>query len=51
LERAIELGPADATYHTLRAYALMALNQEDQAVAEAKRGLDLDPLSVHANGG
>jgi serine/threonine protein kinase/Tfp pilus assembly protein PilF len=50
-ERAVELGPTDATPHTMRAYALMALGRVDEALAEARRALDLDPLSVHANGG
>ncbi|MDP6580690.1 MAG: protein kinase [Vicinamibacterales bacterium] len=50
-ERAAELAPAEASHHTMRAYALTALNRIDEAVFEAGRALEFDPSSVDANGG
>jgi TolB-like protein/Tfp pilus assembly protein PilF len=49
-ERAIELNPNDAAAHNYYAFYLGAMRRNDQALAEAKRGQQADPLSSLANG-
>jgi serine/threonine-protein kinase len=46
-ERAIELNPGHALTHANYTLLLSALGHFDQAVAEAERTLELDPLSIH----
>ena len=40
---AIAVAPAHGRAHSLRAYALKALNRRDEALQEAQRGVELDP--------
>jgi TolB-like protein/tRNA A-37 threonylcarbamoyl transferase component Bud32/Tfp pilus assembly protein PilF len=46
--RAIALDPGYAVAHQLRANALVALGRPEEAVAEARRARELDPLSPSA---
>ncbi len=46
LRRATELEPNLATAHAFRAQGLEALGRDEEAIAEAKKALELDPLSV-----
>ncbi|MEO8096065.1 MAG: protein kinase [Acidobacteriota bacterium] len=46
LKRALELNPSSADAHLLYEDLLSALGRLDEATQEAKRSLDLDPLSV-----
>src|SRR6202171_306592 len=48
-KRALELNPSDAAAHVRYAGYLAAVGELDQAVAEAKRARDLDPLSLYSN--
>jgi TolB-like protein/Flp pilus assembly protein TadD len=49
-ERAIQLNPNDATaHHWLANHALSALGQSENEIAEMKRALELDPLSLIIN--
>jgi TolB-like protein/Tfp pilus assembly protein PilF len=48
-ERAIELKPNYATAHHWRMLGLLSLGRFDQAIAEGKRALELDPLSLIIN--
>ncbi len=49
-ERAIQLNPNDATaHHWLANHALSALGQSENEIAEMKRSLELDPLSLIIN--
>jgi TolB-like protein/DNA-binding winged helix-turn-helix (wHTH) protein len=43
--RALELNPNFAEAHYLHAYVLMAMQRPDEALLEAKRSSELDPLS------
>jgi serine/threonine-protein kinase len=47
--RAIEMSPDDPRPHEFYAWLLANLGRLDQAVAEAKRGRQLDPVSAEAN--
>jgi TolB-like protein/tetratricopeptide (TPR) repeat protein len=49
LERAVALNPSDATAHHDLAWALVALQRFDEAVAHMTRARDLDPVSPRAN--
>ncbi|HEY3123969.1 MAG TPA: protein kinase [Thermoanaerobaculia bacterium] len=51
LKRAIELNPGYATAHLRYANYLCSLGRFDEAVAEDKRALELDPLSLIMNHG
>jgi TolB-like protein/tetratricopeptide (TPR) repeat protein len=44
--RAISLNPGYATAHRMYAQLLMLLGRHDEALAEAQRALELDPLSL-----
>ena len=44
-KRAIELNPSYSPAHTWYAHYLAAMGRTDESVAEAKRGLELDPFS------
>jgi DNA-binding winged helix-turn-helix (wHTH) protein/tetratricopeptide (TPR) repeat protein len=44
--RALELNPGYATAHHWRSFLLAALGRHAEAVAEAERALELDPLSL-----
>jgi len=46
-ERAIELNPGHAATHLSYALILSTMGRFDQAVTEAERTLELDPLSIH----
>jgi tetratricopeptide (TPR) repeat protein len=48
-ERAIQLNPNYATAHQWSAGSLAALGQFDRAIAEGKRAVELDPLSLIIN--
>jgi len=48
-QRAIALNPNYAPAHQWRAENLAALERSDEALAEARRALDLDPLSLIMN--
>ncbi len=48
-ERALELNPSYATAHQWYAEYLRALGRHDESMAEMKRALDLDPLSLIIN--
>jgi TolB-like protein/Tfp pilus assembly protein PilF/predicted Ser/Thr protein kinase len=43
--RALELNPSNATFHADIAGFLTAMRQQDEAVAEARRAVELDPLT------
>ena len=47
--RAVELSPGNATTHQWRAYYLSAVGRHDEAVAEARRAVAADPLSLNSN--
>ena len=47
--RAVELNPAYATAYFWHATLLAALRRRDEAIAEIKRALELDPLSLPIN--
>jgi len=47
--RSIELNPGYATAHYWYSYHLSCLGKHDQALAETKQALDLDPLSYSIN--
>src|SRR5215470_17582629 len=49
IDRAIELNPNYATAHQLRAEFLSVQGRHEEAIAEAKRALELDPLSIIIN--
>ena len=44
-ERAIELNPSLAEAHHLHAYVLTAMNRMDEAIAEDRRTMELDPFA------
>ncbi|HET7106809.1 MAG TPA: winged helix-turn-helix domain-containing protein [Candidatus Acidoferrum sp.] len=44
-KRAIELNPSSAAAHTWYAHYLVAVGRPDEGVAEARKSLELDPLS------
>ncbi len=46
--RALELNPGDADSHRYFSVFLAAMGRADDAVAESRKALDLDPLSVSA---
>jgi len=46
LRRAVELNPGYATAHQRYAELLSEEGRSDEAIAEIKRALDLDPLSL-----
>jgi serine/threonine protein kinase/TolB-like protein/Tfp pilus assembly protein PilF len=48
-KRAIELGPNDPRPHGYYSWYLATMGRTDQALAEAKRGQQLDPVSLEAN--
>jgi TolB-like protein/Flp pilus assembly protein TadD len=48
-QRAIELNPAYATAHFWHALALVSMGRSEEAIAEQKRALELDPLSLIIN--
>ena len=48
--RAIELSPNNSTAHQWYAFYLLFHQQNEAAIREAARGLELDPLSLAANG-
>jgi len=49
-KRAIELNPNDATaHHLVRQRYLAALGRFEEAIAEGKRAIELDPLSTVIN--
>ena len=48
-QRAIELSPNDAEAHAMYAWFLSAVGRRDQALTEAKRAQQADPLSSLAN--
>lgn len=48
-QRAIDLNPSYSTAHMWYSYYLMALGRFDEAIAEAKRAQELDPLSLIIN--
>jgi serine/threonine protein kinase/TolB-like protein/Flp pilus assembly protein TadD len=48
-QRAIELNPAYATAHFWHALALASMGRSEEAIAEQKRALELDPLSLIIN--
>lgn len=45
-KRAVELNPTYAPAHQWYGYNLLAMGRQDQAIAEMKRALELDPLSL-----
>jgi tetratricopeptide (TPR) repeat protein len=47
-DRAIVLDPQNAQYHSNRAYALVALNRNTEALQSADRALELNPNNDHA---
>jgi serine/threonine-protein kinase len=49
LRRAVELNPGYATAHQWSAELLSEEGRSDEAIAEIKRALDLDPLSLIVN--
>ncbi|MGB0035456.1 MAG: protein kinase [Candidatus Acidiferrales bacterium] len=49
-KRAIELNPSDAEAHAYYAWFLAPMGRMDQALAEAKRSQQIDPLSSLPNG-
>jgi serine/threonine protein kinase/Tfp pilus assembly protein PilF len=48
-KRAIELNPGDAISHIWYALFLMRMGRHDEAINEADRALELDPLSLYIN--
>jgi len=48
-QRAIELNPAYATAHFWHSLALVSMGRSEEAIAEQKRALQLDPLSLIIN--
>ena len=48
-KRAIELSPNDPRPHGYYSWYLATMGRTDQALAEAKRGQQLDPVSLEAN--
>ncbi len=44
-KRAVELEPNNADWHFWRAAVLATLGRHDQSIAEARAGIDLDPVS------
>ena len=48
-KRAIELNPNDPRPHGYYSWYLSNVGQTDQALAEARRGQQLDPVSIEAN--
>ena len=48
-QRAIELNPSYATAHHWHAMALTIMGRSEEAIAEQKRALELDPLSLAIN--
>jgi serine/threonine protein kinase/tetratricopeptide (TPR) repeat protein len=46
IRKAIELNPGNAMAHTILSRSLFALEQHDEALAEAQKATALDPLSV-----
>lgn len=51
LWRAIELNPNQAMAHAYRGWYLAAISHLDDAIVEAKAGVELDPLSTNASTG
>jgi tetratricopeptide (TPR) repeat protein len=49
LKRLLESNPNDPNVHTLNGYYLMTMGRRDEALVEAKRALELDPLASHLN--
>ena len=47
--RAVELKPGDPITHQWRSYYLSAIGRHDEAVAEARRSVAADPLSLNSN--
>jgi tetratricopeptide (TPR) repeat protein len=50
-QRALALGPSDATTHSWYAQYLSATGRHDEALAESRRAIELDPLSLVINAG
>ena len=50
-QRAIELNPSYATAHQWYGVALGSMGRLEEAIAESKRALELDPLSLITNQG
>ncbi|MDP9340146.1 MAG: protein kinase [Acidobacteriota bacterium] len=48
-KRALTLGPKDAGTHELYGWYLMSLGRFDEAIAESREGVRLDPLSSESN--
>jgi serine/threonine-protein kinase len=46
VRRLQERNPNDPNVHTLNAYYLLTMGRRDEALAESKRALDLDPLAT-----
>lgn len=46
--RAVEANPGDARAHSLRAWLLMRLGRREEALREARRAVELDPISMPA---
>lgn len=47
VRRLQERNPNDPNVHTLNSYYLAIMGRRDEALAESKRALDLDPLATH----
>jgi TolB-like protein/cytochrome c-type biogenesis protein CcmH/NrfG len=47
VRRLQERNPNDPNVHTLNSYYLLTMGRRDEALAESKRALDLDPLATH----
>lgn len=48
-DRALELSPTNAKYHSNRAAALSGLGRIGEAVAECEQAIQLDPSSARAH--
>ena len=47
--RALELNPNSTDVHRIEATRLLFLNKPDEAIAEVRRALDIEPLSIAGN--
>jgi tetratricopeptide (TPR) repeat protein len=47
--RAIELKPNDPMAHDLYVWLLVSIGRTDEAIAEDKKAIDVDPLPLHTN--